>query len=182
MYIYFLLIFLIFHHLRKSLLSQVLCYLFLSLFASFFWLFFPPQLLPANWYLSGAFFFFFLLLFSRPKITLQIFKYSNFLFIFFILLFYYIFCYLSHKKTKRAKTREKKSFTNYFNNLLFEKLSVCLFFFFSFSSVFYIFSYTLKTITNFRVVFSFIYFFRVRRASLTSDQFSSALRSFLWIF
>lgn len=39
----------------------------------------------------------------------EIFKYSNFLFIFFILLFYYIFCYLSHKKTKRAKRRREKN-------------------------------------------------------------------------
>lgn len=117
MCIYSLLIFLIFHHLRKSLLSQVLCYLFLSpllLFLFSFFFFFLIQLISL-WAL-----FFFQLYFrgfneveKKPKITLQtllrrrIFKYSNFLFIFFILLFYYIFCYLSHKKTKRAKTREK---------------------------------------------------------------------------
>jgi hypothetical protein len=90
---------LIFHHLRKSLLSQVSCYLFLFFFFS--------SSLPSS------------------STDLHSSKYSNFLFIFFILLFYYIFCYLSHK---RAAEKRRRRFTNYFNNLLFEKLSRVLFF------------------------------------------------------
>lgn len=90
-------------------------------------------------------------------------KYSNIQISYLSSLFYYIFCYLSHERKLNARRRgdsmERKSdsFTNYFNNLLFEKLSVC--FFLSFLSQF--FSYTSRspqTITNFRVVFFFFLF------------------------
>lgn len=104
MYIYFLIIFLIFHHLRKSLLSQVLV-LFISIlcFASYFSLFLYFFFFHKNQDISD--------ISSRGRFlhhssNLKP-KYSNIQISYLSSLFYYIiFCYLSHER-KRLNARRR---------------------------------------------------------------------------